>query len=440
MTSRPDNIIPFPAVKHWHARVMLCGLLLAGLMLGLHMKGYRLWTFSNGGSLSAMLAILAATFTLYQGAMLVLPLRFQRQPGHRNDMAMLTPVLRFMAFLLALAAAFHIAGVGPTSWAALAGFGGLLLGWSLQAPVSGLAAWLLISTKRPFRVGDRVKLQAWDLRGDITHIGMMYTELNQVGGTVGSEELAGRTILVPNAMLFQNIVVNYTPLQTSAFVLDEVTVRTTYHSDWATAERILLQAAAEVTGDIVQKTGVKPYIRAQMYEYGVQLFLRYMTPATDRPRILYELTKRIVAEFARSPQVDFALPYVFSQRAGMQMTSQCNGQRNGPYPVRNLPADKIADSGPAGSSREVSELSESILQHGLLQPVIVREGMPGAYTVVAGKLRLAACRQLGWSHIPCVISDTLQLPPESSIQIQDDVVDNVPNHHTDSLAQEWQRC
>ena len=32
------------------------------------------------------------------------------------------------------------------------------------------------------------------------------------------------------------------------------------NSDWTIAERILLQAAAEVTGDIVQKTGVQPHI------------------------------------------------------------------------------------------------------------------------------------------------------------------------------------
>jgi small-conductance mechanosensitive channel len=375
----------------------------------LHLKGYPLWTFSAGGSLSFMLAALSITLGLYVGAMLALSASFRRRPSGHNDVAMLGPVLRFLAFLAAFSATLHTAGFRPASWAALAGFGGLLMGWSLQAPVSGFAAWLLICTRRPFRVGDRVKLQAWDLRGDITHIGMMYTELNQVGGTVGSEDLAGRTILVPNAMLFQNIVVNYTPQQTSAFVLDEVIVRTTYNSDWVTAERILLQAAAEVTGDIVQKTGVQPYIRAQMYDYGVQLYLRYMTPATDRPRIVYELTKRIVVAFARSPDVDFALPYVFSHRTGMQLAAQRNGQGAVQPRVCNIPASAISSSPIPEASSEVEELAASIERHGLLQPIIVSEEAPGKYTVVAGKLRLAACRQLGWPEIPCILSDA---PPQ----------------------------
>jgi small-conductance mechanosensitive channel len=273
-------------------------------------------SFPAGGTLLFILALVVA---FYSGAMLVLAGHFRHRPRGQNELGMLASVIRFTAVVGALAAGLHATGLLSGSWTAVAGFAGLLVGWSLQAPVSGLAAWLLISLRRPFRVGDRVKLQEWDLRGDITRIGMMYTQLNQVGGTVGSEDLAGRTILVPNAMLFQNIVVNYTPHQASAFVLDEVIVRMTYNSDWATAERILLEAAVEVSGDIIQEKGIQPYIRAQMYEYGIQLFLRYMAPATDRPRMVYELTKRIVDGFSRSPNVDFALPFVFSQRTGMQL-------------------------------------------------------------------------------------------------------------------------
>ena len=37
-----------------------------------------------------------------------------------------------------------------------AAFLGMVLGWSLQAPVTGMAAWLLVILKRPFRIGDRV--------------------------------------------------------------------------------------------------------------------------------------------------------------------------------------------------------------------------------------------------------------------------------------------
>ncbi|MCX7806891.1 MAG: mechanosensitive ion channel family protein, partial [Planctomycetota bacterium] len=111
-----------------------------------------------------------------------------------------------------LALAYGLGGI-QTFGAAFAAFGGMLLGWSLQAPVSGFAAWVLVSLKRPFRPGDRIQLPQLGLTGDVTSVGPMYTTLNQVGGAIGSEEAVGRHILLPNAMLFGQVVINYTVTQ-----------------------------------------------------------------------------------------------------------------------------------------------------------------------------------------------------------------------------------
>jgi len=215
----------------------------------------------------------------------------------------------------------------------------MFLGWALQQPVSGLAAWLMVTVKRPFRVGDRVQLPSFGLVGDVTDVGVMYTVLNQVGGAVGSEEAVGRNILIPNAMLFSNLVINYTPrlengllednpalkeARGSSYILDEVVARITFDSDWNTAEKILLEAAREVTESIMKETGEEPYIRSDMYDYGVYMRLRYMTLATDRPRIKYEIEKRAFQEFQMNEKVDFAIPYVYSAKKGV-----ANGLRLG---------------------------------------------------------------------------------------------------------------
>lgn len=52
----------------------------------------------------------------------------------------------------------------------------------------------------------------------------------------------------------------------------------------------------------------------------------------------------------------------------------------------------------------LQELSESIKQSGLLQPVVVRP-KNGAYELIAGERRLRAVQQLGWRHIPAVIKE-----------------------------------
>ncbi|MBS7606639.1 mechanosensitive ion channel family protein [Candidatus Bathyarchaeota archaeon] len=215
-----------------------------------------------------------------------------------------------------------------------AAFGGMFLGWSLQAPITGIAGWLLISIIRPFSVGDRVQLPSYGLVGDVVAVTPLYTILNQVGGSVGSEEPVNRTILIPNAMLFGTLVINYTPKEQEkliemfrkkfsrsegetgpAYILDEFVLRITFDSDWDEAERILLNAAREVTADIIKATGQEPYIRADVSDwYGVFMRLRFMTIATERPRIMYELTKRIIKEIQKNDKVDIAIPYVYSMK------------------------------------------------------------------------------------------------------------------------------
>jgi ParB family transcriptional regulator, chromosome partitioning protein len=51
----------------------------------------------------------------------------------------------------------------------------------------------------------------------------------------------------------------------------------------------------------------------------------------------------------------------------------------------------------------LSELTNSIKQKGLLQPVIVRTGRNRYFEMVAGNRRLQACKSLGWRKIICHI-------------------------------------
>ncbi len=283
---------------------------------------------------------------IFRGAML-------KAGAKEGEITMINGVLKvaFLAagFLGVLSEWFSLGALG----AVFAAFGGMFLGWSLQGPVSGLAGWLLVSIIRPFSVGDRVQLPSYGLVGDVLNISPLYTVLNQVGGSVGSEEPANRTILIPNAMLFSTLFINYTPKgqekliemfqkkfeaqevsSKSAYMLDEFVLRITFDSDWDEAERILLTAAKEVTADIIKETGQEPYIRADMSDwYGVNARLRFMTLATERPRIIYELTRKIIKEIQRSKKVDMAIPYVYSFKKPFS-TRQYVEQTEEPAPLK----------------------------------------------------------------------------------------------------------
>ncbi len=71
----------------------------------------------------------------------------------------------------------------------------------------------------------------------------------------------------------------------------------------------------------------------------------------------------------------------------------------------------------------IAELADSIRQHGLIQPIVVRS--TGAnYQIVAGERRWRACRMLGMSEVPVIIkelddSETAQIALIENIQRED---------------------
>ena len=383
--------------------------LLAVLFFLLDHFNISLFFLSKDKTFTDYLAFTAAVLAVYEICVLAFAVKVRMHRGAPSEIPMVASLLRFGVGVLIVAAFFHFMGKLAGSWVAIAPFIGMLLGWSLQAPISGLAAWVLVTVKRPFRLGDRVMLPTLGLIGDVQQMGMMYTVLNQVGGTVGTEEAIGRHILIPNAMLFSNVVINYTPQQADPFVLDEVVVRITYDSDWSVAERILLDEAIAVTGDMIKQTGQKPYIRSDLYDYGVYMRLRYTTLAMDRPRIVHEITRKIFDGFQSNPKVDFAIPYVYSYRMGIQAGRRADGDgtTENDAEVTDIDINLITDSnctlGHLGTSQQVKDTASSISKMGLLQPLVVERRPNGAYEVVAGHLRLQACRALGWKTIPAVI-------------------------------------
>ena len=186
-----------------------------------------------------------------------------------------------------------------------AGFLGMVVGWSLQAPVTGVAAWLMLILKRPFRIGQRVIIAG--IKGDVEDITLTHVILNQVGGTVTGEERSGRGILIPNAILFSQTITNYT--FDVEYILSEVPVRITFQSDWDEAETILVRAAKQVTADTIKATNEEPYIRAELFDAGILMRLRYKTTPEDYAKNVNDIVKIIHKGFSENDKVEFCYPH-----------------------------------------------------------------------------------------------------------------------------------
>ncbi len=67
-------------------------------------------------------------------------------------------------------------------------------------------------------------------------------------------------------------------------------------------------------------------------------------------------------------------------------------------PNRNQPRKEFDEN-------SLAELADSISQHGLIQPLLVRPTFGGTYQIVAGERRWRACRMSGLSEVPVVIKE-----------------------------------
>src|SRR3954453_6072245 len=123
------------------------------------------------------------------------------EPGPAGTMGFL---LRLLTIALATVVALRIAGLQAGTLAVGGGFTAVVVGLAAQQVLGNLLAGLVLITNRPFRVGERVRLQAGVLAGQLDgvvgQLGLFYTTL--VSG-------ADR-IMVPNGVLIQCAV---TPLR-----------------------------------------------------------------------------------------------------------------------------------------------------------------------------------------------------------------------------------
>jgi small conductance mechanosensitive channel len=101
-------------------------------------------------------------------------------------------LVRLMFLIAALVVALRIAGLTPRTLAVGGAVTAIVLGLAAQSTIGNVFAGLLILSVQPFRVGERVRLQAGGLagvlEGTVTQLGLLYVTL-----TDGKD-----VILVPN--------------------------------------------------------------------------------------------------------------------------------------------------------------------------------------------------------------------------------------------------
>jgi small-conductance mechanosensitive channel len=107
--------------------------------------------------------------------------------------------------------------------------------------IGNLMAGQSLAFRRAFRVGDRIKVG--EHVGEVTQIRLLTTSLRSP---------KNEQIVIPNGLILNGDIVNYSTLATDPGVILHTTVGIGYETPWRQVEAMLLEAAARTPGTLQQ--------------------------------------------------------------------------------------------------------------------------------------------------------------------------------------------
>lgn len=224
---------------------------------------------------------------------------------------------------LSLISIILISSVWISAFARFGAFLGLFtagLAIALKDPLTNIAGWLFINTRKPFSVGDRV--QIGENTGDVIDIRLFQFAILEVGNWVQGDQSTGRIIHIPNGIVFVQSQANYS--KGFQYIWNEIPVLITFESNWELTrtilENIINKRAEHLTKTVEKeiKEATKKYLITYMHltpvvytsvkDSGILLTIRYLCDVRKRRTSEHDIWEDILKEFAKNKDIEFAYP------------------------------------------------------------------------------------------------------------------------------------
>ncbi|HMQ51008.1 MAG TPA: mechanosensitive ion channel family protein [Anaerolineae bacterium] len=240
-----------------------------------------------------------------------------------NDVRILHSWRKVSSYFTAFICLVLLGRLWVSNLQALATFLGLLsagIAIALQGPLTDIAGWLLILTRRPFAIGDRIEIGQH--AGDVVDIRLFQFSLLEIGNWVHADQSTGRVLHVPNRAIFNQPLANYN--RGLGYIWHEIEVFITFESNWEKAKSILQDIAAKdaahLSPDAAERVReaarrlviyyphLTPIVYLRADRSGVMLTLRYLCDPRKRRSTEQAIWEDILKVFAQHPDLEFAYP------------------------------------------------------------------------------------------------------------------------------------
>jgi small-conductance mechanosensitive channel len=201
--------------------------------------------------------------------------------SRRRNTSLITTIITIVG-ILAVVAGTILAAIFVPQVAVYVPILAIGLALALQKYTASFFAFFVITFSKIYDLGDRIRIG--NIKGDVRHIGLMHTTLEEVGEDekLGGE-LTGRLLYVPNLVILDQPVLNYskdysTGLETipSDYMFDEVRIPITTDSNVEKASQLL---------ESILKSQDEVYVKqaGQCFQDG---YPRFLDEAMSGPRVL----------------------------------------------------------------------------------------------------------------------------------------------------------
>ncbi len=181
-------------------------------------------------------------------------------------------------------------GIQTTSFLAVLGAAGLAIGLALQGSLANFAAGFLLIIFRPFKVGDVI--EAAGVTGKVDAIQIFTTTLRTPDN---------KTIIVPNAKLGNDNIINYSTQKTRRV---DLVVGVSYDADLKETRAILQDIVDE--DERVLKDPEPQIVVGELADSSVNFFVRVWVNAPDYWSVFYDANEKVKL---RLDEAGIGIPY-----------------------------------------------------------------------------------------------------------------------------------
>lgn len=230
-------------------------------------------------------------------------------------------ILRFLTYAFMIAMIYpYLPGSDSKIFQGISVFVGVIVSLGSSSVISNIMAGLVITYMRPFKIGDRIKLN--DVLGNVLEKTPFVTRLKTPKNEI---------VTIPNSFVMSTHTTNYSASTRKFGLIIHTEVTIGYDAAWRQIHQLLIDAALDTPG--ICKEPAPFVLETSLSDwYPVYQINAYILDADKQPRIMTMLLQNIQDHFTRAG-VEIMSPHYFATRDGNESTIPKH-----PYPpFANMP-------------------------------------------------------------------------------------------------------